>query len=349
MSVMSNPNFQRIAQTMMQDPNMSNVMNQFGGMGLGRGNNLPNLGNLGNFDFNNMNPYNNTQSQPKINNNFKPKETVFIDDKKIICYDSSNIVQVFKKINSICNNFSIKLSNEEEKTLKDLESYLGDPKSKREILITSNTFTLLYNFFIKFSEPDLFPLLDIFRLLVLSDTVTEMALIQEENNIFNLIEKYLEKFKTLSKSTKIMILRVYCNIFNMRGKKIEKSNKILEKTIYKKFEILIEIISECFSDVVDAVKLTACALACNISLHPPGTNETLESVTQILSTMAEFVGKETDEDTIFRMFLCIYRLINENPDFKEIVNLILPKNVYEKEFKSEDIKNLLKILKKNLI
>jgi len=287
-------------QGMQANPMFQNMMSQMGGFGGG------------------YNTQAQQQYQPMGPTSAAPINTTFNDDKSIMHYGKANVAQVVKKMKSILTEKNISLSKEEETVLNNLERYLAS-EVKNFDLISQDTFQLLDRLMKEVPEKDVFPVLDLLRLLVQTPSVTSRILSSKYNVLATMENKFVEHWSEISMPTQLMVLRTYCNMFP----KVYNPNELIPESVKfiissNKFTKLVDIISTSLTSKLEGLRLTAASLASNLSLYmaKDGNDEEI----QLICSMAEYCSEETSEETKQRMLLTIYRICKDNPNASNLVH-----------------------------
>ncbi|KAL9645276.1 hypothetical protein ABK040_002476 [Willaertia magna] len=308
MGLMNNP----MVSNLMNNPNMMNqVMNMM--------NNNPNLLNnfMGNSNFNtnnlgSMNTMNTTNNTTKI-------EKIFEDPQEVYHFNKANITQIINKLKTTTSEEIIK--NNSENLIK-LERYLNNQINKLDNEILEMIELILRNS----KENESFPILDIIRLIAINTEYSNFIL----NKILPIIEeKFILNTTTTNHANQLMILRLFCNLFDKYFSNQLIPSNTIKYLIKNKLTIIVDFISNTINSELEGIRLVSSSLAANLSLflkiknklNNNNTNLTDEEI-QLFSSMLEFIKLEKSKDNLQRMLFTIFRLIKNVENFKEEKNTL---------------------------
>ncbi|KAF0982881.1 hypothetical protein FDP41_010860 [Naegleria fowleri] len=345
---------------MMNNPLVSQMMNQMMMMNMGGGG------------------YGNTTTTTTTTNNYSTygssssttsstsSSSSFKDPLEIYRYNKSNVPQVMTKLKTTNAQF-IDDMNGDTRVLNQLEQYLQLPHQEHDksTLISDQTFIVLEKLLKHTKESDAFPILDLLRLLVLTSKYAREITIGSHKNIIQIIEeRFVSQFSSCSMPTQLMVMRLYCNLFDRHYQQHSKNLPEMVQFIIgaqngteMRLTKLVDMISTSLSSELEGLRLTATSLSCNLSLYLPQQNSDEEI--QLLSSMLEFLPNEKSKDVSFRMLLTIYRLMKDSTgnddEKKEIARALMtdPSAVFStapgvKLLQSSDELKLLAQIKKLL-
>ncbi len=176
----------------------------------------------------------------------------------------------------------------------------------------------------------MFPVLDIFRLLLVSPIVIRQQ-VQDTNSVLNtLIRTYLptrNQWKSLSMPTQLMIMRTFANLVGrstlLTNDPSNEGLQFLFSSESDRFGLIVDLITQTMTSELDGLRSVAASLAANLALAV-NSNDNSDEELQILSSMIEFVNNEKNDEVSHRMVLTIYRFISNNPNAKEIAKALEP-------------------------
>ncbi|KAG2374866.1 hypothetical protein C9374_010240 [Naegleria lovaniensis] len=312
---------------MMNNPLVSQMMNQM----------MNQMGNMGNA----FGPFNNVTSPTTFTSTTTSGGNTggnTGDGLEIYRYNKSNVPQVMTKLKST-NAQLVDDMNGDTRILNQLEQYLQLPHQQdKSTLISDQTFIVLEKLLKHTKESDAFPILDLLRLLVLTSKYAKEITIGSHKNVMQIIEeRFVSQFSTCSMPTQLMVMRLYCNLFD----RYYQSNTSIPDTVrfiieenggseqhqqqqQQRLTRLVDMISTSLTSELEGLRLTATSLSCNLSLYLPQRNSDEEI--QLLSSMLEFLPNEKSKDVAFRMLLTIYRIMkdsNNNEEKKEIARALI--------------------------
>lgn len=269
----------------------------------------------------NYNPYANNSQSSNLQSIVKTKNQQTFDENEIYRFKTANIPAVVNKLRSLAKEKEISISNEESVILDKIERYLKGENNLT--LINEKTLTFLERMMQSLQGQE-FPVLDILRLLLLTAEITKLSIEIQFGPFKFLLEKLLPKWKTLPMPTQLMSLRILCNIFS-ESQSEEQERGYGRKFIVQnedRFHQTVEILTHSLTSTLEGIRFTATSLACNLSLFAKYDGSDEE--TQLLCSMIEFIGNETNEDVAQRMILCILRLIKGSEEYRSLTKELNP-------------------------
>ncbi|EFC46865.1 thioredoxin family protein [Naegleria gruberi] len=295
---------------MMNNPMVSQMMNQFmGGMNTG-----------------NYNPYGGSNSTPQAT---PPPIDTYNDPAEIYKYNKSNVPQVVAKLKTTQASLLDELKGD-IRVLNQLEQYLQLPQQDdtKSTLVNNETFELLKKLIGGAKENEVFPILDLVRLLVLTSKFSKAITIGEHKALMDIIEeRFVSKWSSCSMPTQLMVLRLYCNIFD----KYYSAQSLTPDTVKyitkdsTRLAKVVDIISTSLGSELEGVRLTAASLSCNLTLYLSHQNSDEEI--QLLSSMLEYITAEKSKDVAHKMLLSMYRIAKSSTsgssEIKEIAQALI--------------------------
>src|SRR5690606_13444820 len=102
-----------------------------------------------------------------------------------------------------------------------------------------------------------------------------------------------------------------------------------------------DIISNSLESKTEQIRSTAASLGCNMSLYIEHDGSDAEM--QLLCSMVERIKEETNEQVILKELKCIYRMIKENDEFKQVANTLGMKSDFKTS--NQEILEIISIIK----
>ncbi|XP_013391939.1 phospholipase A-2-activating protein-like [Lingula anatina] len=228
-----------------------------------------------------------------LDNQYFPK-TAFLS------FDQANTQAIMSKL----KEFNSSLSSEhavEESSLAQLSVFLesGSP--------TAAQLELLWQL-LHWPSGNVFPALDVLRLAIRSEEVNQHFCNQKDGPQFLNHLLVLGGGDEAPAANQMLVLRVICNAFknkpgeklmNLNREKIGKLLGICQKTSNKNVHIA----------------LSSVLLNFAISLHP---TEDVEAKAMVLSTAADVAESVKDEESQFRLLVCLGTLVSQDPNSKAL-------------------------------
>jgi len=286
---------------MMNNPMVQNMINQMGGL-QGMMNN-PMVQNM----MNNYMGGGSGSSFGNNNNNTQPLPKKFSDPFEIYRNNKSNVPQVVAKLKTTNGHL---ITGDDMNVLNQLEQYLQlTQDQQKDNLITNQTFQLLQKLLKNTKESDSFPILDLLRLLILSNKYSKTITTGEFKEITNIVEeRFVSQWTSCTMPTQLMVLRLYCNLFDRyysQQSLMPDNVKFLIKL--ERLSKIVDMITTSLSSELEGLRLVATSLSANLTLYLPHQNSDEEI--QLLSSMLEYIPTEKSRDVALRMLLSIYRIV----------------------------------------
>lgn len=148
--------------------------------------------------------------------------------------------------------------------------------------------------------------MDFARLLVFNTALAQMLF--QQAFFLQAVQDMLKSWTKLSMPSQLMVLRLYCNIFNGQYSKADPAAAYFVQSD-ERLSLVIDCVANAFTGI-DGLRQTASSLAANLSLYLPKSNSDQEA--QLISTIAQYLPTEQNDEVMHRMLLCLYRLLQNN-------------------------------------
>ncbi|KAG1144086.1 hypothetical protein G6F37_008694 [Rhizopus arrhizus] len=223
----------------------------------------------------------------------------------------------------------INLTEQEKKTIEDTKLCLNNKKTL-DVLSWSQLVDVLLE---KLSSDQWFPLLDIFKSLLLHQEVSQFYT-KNPSQLGKILELATKNEASLGRATWIMILRVACNLFSDSTLSTTYFTSHLEGATYR--TILTQLLITSLLSQDSQIRQAAASLAYNCS-----TNVSIERLkkeegtwtgmteqedddwqVELLSAVADALTKEKDEEILHRLLATIGKLLFLLPETSSISNLL---------------------------
>lgn len=223
----------------------------------------------------------------------------------------------------------LNLTEQEKKTIEDTKLCLNNKKTL-DVLSWSQLVDVLLE---KLSSDQWFPLLDIFKSLLLHQEVSQFYT-KNPSQLGKILELATKNEASLGRATWIMILRVACNLFSDSTLSTTYFTSHLEGATYR--TILTQLLITSLLSQDSQIRQAAASLAYNCS-----TNVSIERLkkeegtwtgmteqedddwqVELLSAVVDALTKEKDEEILHRLLATIGKLLFLLPETSSISNLL---------------------------
>jgi hypothetical protein len=325
---------------MLQNPQMQNTMSQM----------------MQHFGMGSMNngwgQYSASQSKPPEPT---PKqEPEFVDDKSTFRYLKANVPQVISKLKStLRSQQNYTYTEQDDIILGQIEKFLSNTDDLDTLRsMTPKAFDQLKKYISFIPEKAIFPVLDIYRLLLISPAVIRQQVQDSNSVLYSILATYLPmkaNWKNLSMPTQLMLIRMFANLVGRSSiPKFDPTNdgvQFLLSSDNDRFGLIVEVITQTMTSELEGLRSCAAALAANLALclqHDLSSDEEI----QIVSSMIEYINSEKSDEVAYRMALTIYRFVYANANAREIVKVLEPSfsNIENKDNCKAVIKGIKKLL-----
>eukprot|EP01125_Pyxidicula_operculata_P007961 TRINITY_DN2683_c0_g1_i1.p1 TRINITY_DN2683_c0_g1~~TRINITY_DN2683_c0_g1_i1.p1 ORF type:complete len:372 (+),score=90.34 TRINITY_DN2683_c0_g1_i1:461-1576(+) len=234
-------------------------------------------------------------------------------------FQTGDLLKIKEKLLSNIKKHSNTINNEELNILNEIFSSLESKSSINQNNNNSKINALIERISNSLPYDDIFPFLDLVRLMVLHNTEVARYLTNEGFQTFSLLLKKLTD-QSSSKAARIMILRLAANILATDrdiGLNVVSNNE--------KFKIFLDGFVNGINVKDDnQTKAASAVLVYNISLYLPFSQITADSdeTTQCISSIVHHLPQESDRETQYTLLMALGHLLYGNDDGVSIVQVL---------------------------
>jgi len=341
--------------SMMSNPQIQQMANQFlsggglGGMGGMGGGGMPNMdmirNMMGNMGMGGANNY----SQPPPPQPVVPKvEPDFTDDFTTFRYLKANVPQVVNKLKTTLKDLpNYSYTDADDVALDKISTFLTLTVEDKSVDL-DDSLKKISSYVKILPEKQVFPVLDLYRLMLKSPRVVEQQVTVNNSLLHVLKDSYLMQWTSLSAPTQLMAMRALANL--VTENKIQGEDEVAKNKgaswLSSNMTGIADIISLTLSFEMDGLRSCSAGVAANLSLLVPKKDDNGLGE-KLVNAMVQNIGKEKVEEVTYRMVLTIYRCLKNNPALKEFVKVPMLASAMQKESCKSIVRGIIKMITSN--